>query len=215
MGNLHRSERHVEEVRRVHGRTSSFHFNRHFTIARFLGCFCSRSKPFRKAHEEFIVFQFCSGRALLAEGAEAERWYAEALRLHAEGNRPFDRARTELAYGEYLRRERRRTDAREQLRAALTAFEHLRADPWAERARGELRATGETVRKRDPSTIDELTPQELQIARFVSEGLSNKEVAAQLFISSRTVEYHLRKVFAKLGIASRAELIRDGVPALA
>jgi DNA-binding NarL/FixJ family response regulator len=169
----------------------------------------------RPGAPEWVLALAARCRALLAEGAEAERWYAEALRLHAEGNRPFDRARTELVYGEYLRRERRRTDAREQLRAALTGFEHLRAEPWAERARGELRATGETVRRRDPSTIDELTPQELQIARFVAEGLSNKEVAAQLFISPRTVEYHLRKVFAKLGIASRAELIRDGAPALA
>ena len=89
-----------------------------------------------------------------------------------------------------------------------TRFEALGAEPWAERARAELRATGETVRKRDPSTVDELTPQELQIARLVAEGGSNKEIAGQLFLSPRTVEYHLRKVFAKLGITSRAELIR-------
>ena len=96
---------------------------------------------------------------------------------------PFDLARIQLLYGEHLRRERHRTDARVQLRAALEAFERLRAEPWAERARAELRASGETARKRDPSTVDQLTPQELQIARFVAEGLSNKEVAAQLFLS--------------------------------
>jgi DNA-binding NarL/FixJ family response regulator len=82
------------------------------------------------------------------------------------------------------------------------------ASPWAERARAELRASGETARKRDPSTIDRLTPQELQIARLVAEGLSNKEVAAQLFLSPRTIDYHLRNVFAKLGITSRTHLAR-------
>jgi DNA-binding CsgD family transcriptional regulator len=150
-------------------------------------------------------------RGLLSHGDRAERWFLEALRLHAESGRPFDRARTELVYGEFLRRERRRVDARVQLRSALAAFEQLRAEPWAERARAELRATGETARKRDPSTIGQLTPQELQIAELVAEGLSNKDVAAQLFLSPRTVEYHLYKVFAKLGIASRTELIRKGV----
>ena len=150
-------------------------------------------------------------RGLLAEGTDAEASFLEALALHAEGRRPFDRARTELLYGEFLRRERRRIDAREVLRSALAGFDLFRAEPWAERARTELRATGETARKRDPSTIDELTPQELQIARLVGEGNSNKDVAAQLFLSPRTVEYHLRKVFAKLRISSRAELIRHGL----
>ena len=150
-------------------------------------------------------------RGLLAEGAEAEREFAEALRLNSESNRVFDRGRTQLLLGEHLRRERQRLEARDHLRAAIDAFDALGAEPWAERARGELRATGETVRKRDPSTVDELTPQELQIARLVAEGGSNKDVAAQLFLSPRTVEYHLRKVFAKLGIASRAELIRRDV----
>jgi DNA-binding NarL/FixJ family response regulator len=150
-------------------------------------------------------------RGLLSHGEQAERWFLEALRLHAGGDRPFDRARTELVYGEFLRRERRRIDAREQLRSALAGFEQFRAEPWAERARTELRATGETARKRDPGTIDQLTPQELQIAELVAEGISNKDVAAQLFLSPRTVEYHLHKVFAKLGIASRSELIRQGV----
>jgi DNA-binding CsgD family transcriptional regulator len=149
--------------------------------------------------------------AVRLQGAAAETAFYDALRLHAESNRPFDRARTELLYGEFLRRERRRTDAREQLRAALDAFERLRTEPWAERARAELRASGEMARKRDPSTLADLTPQELQIARLVGEGSSNKDVAAQLFLSPRTVEYHLRKVFMKLGISSRGELIRHGV----
>jgi DNA-binding CsgD family transcriptional regulator/tetratricopeptide (TPR) repeat protein len=150
-------------------------------------------------------------RGLLADGSAAEAHFLEALRLHSLGTNPLDRARSELLYGEFLRRERRRGDARDQLRKALSTFERLRAEPWAERARTELRATGETARKRDPSTFDDLTPQELQIARLVAEGSSNKEVAAQLFLSPRTVEYHLRKVFAKLGIVSRSELIRNGV----
>ncbi len=150
-------------------------------------------------------------RGLLADSGDAEGEFAQALRLHSENNRVFDRARTELLVGEQLRRERRRLEARDHLRAAVDAFDELSAAPWAERARNELRATGETVRKRDPSTVDELTPQELQIARLVAEGGSNKEVAAQLFLSPRTVEYHLRKVFAKLAITSRAELIRRDV----
>ena len=149
-------------------------------------------------------------RALLAEGEEATEHFEEALRLGGDA-RPFDFARIQLLYGEHLRRARRRTDARIHLRAALAALERLRAEPWAERARAELRASGETARKRDPSTFAELTPQELQIARFVADGSSNKEVAAQLFLSPRTVEYHLRKVFMKLGISSRSELIRHGV----
>ncbi len=142
-------------------------------------------------------------RALL--GRDAEREFAEALRLHT---RPFDRARTQLLYGEHLRRQRKRVQARAQLRAALETLDALGAAPWAERARAELRASGETARKRDPSTLAQLTPQELQVARFVGEGLSNKEVAAQLFLSPRTIDAHLRSVFAKLGVTSRTQLAR-------
>ena len=153
----------------------------------------------------------------LRRGEEAEREFERALSLHAEADRAFDRARTALLYGEFLRRERRRIDARAQLRAALEVFEQLGAAAWAHRAHVELRASGESARKRDPSTIHELTPQELQIARFVAEGLSNKEVAAQLFLSPRTIEYHLRHVFTKLGITSRTQLARlplgDAAPA--
>jgi DNA-binding CsgD family transcriptional regulator len=148
-------------------------------------------------------------RALLADGSEADEAFEDALRHLFGVSRPFDRARTQLAYGQYLRRQRRRSDAREHLRAALGGFERLGAEPWAERARVELRATGEAARKRDPSTLTQLTPQELQIARLVAEGQSNKEVATQLFLSRRTVEYHVAKVFAKLGISSRADLIRQ------
>ena len=144
--------------------------------------------------------------ALLGE-RDPDEAFGEAAR-HAPALSPLDRARTELLYGEWLRRQRRRTDARVHLRAALEAFRRLGALPWEQRAEAELRATGETVRKRDLSAAEQLTPQELQIAGLVTEGLTNKEIAAQLFLSPRTVDYHLRKVFTKLGIASRADLIR-------
>ena len=151
--------------------------------------------------------RLASCRAMLTDGDRATEHFEEALRLGGDA-RPFDLARIQLLYGEHLRRERRRVDARVQLRSALEAFERVRAEPWAERARSELRASGETARKRDPSTIDRLTPQELQIARLVSEGLSNKEVAAQLYLSPRTIDAHLRNVFAKFGLTSRMQLAR-------
>jgi len=153
---------------------------------------------------------FARCQALLGKRPPAEA-FAEAIE-HAAAVPPFQRARTELLYGEWLRRERRRTDARGHLRTALETFRALGAAPWAERAEAELRATGETARRRDVSAAQQLTPQELQIAGLVTGGLTNKEIAAQLFLSPRTVDYHLRKVFTKLGIASRAELIRDGLP---
>src|SRR5215813_6181720 len=145
-------------------------------------------------------------RGLLSDG-DAARHFAQALELQAAG-RPFDRARTELAYGQALRRARRPSQARGHLRAALDGFEQLGASRWADRARAELRASGQTARRRDPSTLTQLTPQELQIARLAAAGATNREIAAQLFVSPRTVEYHLYKVFPKLGIASRAELAR-------
>ena len=149
-------------------------------------------------------------RALLSEDDARSRapLLRGARRARRGRPRPFERARTELAYGEFLRRARRRVEAREHLRAALDGFEALGATLWAERARVELRASGQTARKRDPSTRDELTPQELQIARFVAEGLTNREVAAQLFLSPRTIDFHLRNVFRKLGISSRTALAR-------
>jgi DNA-binding CsgD family transcriptional regulator len=131
---------------------------------------------------------------------------------HGPALPPLQRARTELLYGEWLRRGRRRTEARSHLRAALDLFQWLGAMPWAGHTEAELRATGETVHKRDPAALSELTPQELQIARLVADGLTNREIAAQLYLSPRTVDYHLRKVFAKLGIGSRTDLVRDGLP---
>ena len=150
------------------------------------------------------VLERCRG--LVAEdGADAH--FERALQLHGDV-RPFERARTELAYGERLRRERRRTDARAPLRRALEGFERMGAEPWAARADRELRATGETARRRDRSAADTLTPQELTICRLAAEGLSNPEIAARLFLSRRTIEYHLHKVFPKLGVASRVELLK-------
>ena len=117
-------------------------------------------------------------------------------------------ARAHLLYGEWLRRERRRVDAREQLRIAHTMYAEMGMNAFAERARRERMATGETVRKRGAETRDSLTAQEAQIARLAAEGCTNPEIGAQLFISPRTVEWHLRKVFTKLGISSRRELRR-------
>jgi DNA-binding CsgD family transcriptional regulator len=146
-------------------------------------------------------------RALLSEEEhEADHLFRAARDVHEEATRPFERARTELAFGEFLRRTRRRVEAREHLRAALDAFERLGATLWAERARVELRASGQTARKREPSTRGDLTAQELQIARFVAQGFSNREVAAQLFLSPRTIDFHLRNVFRKLGLSSRTQL---------
>jgi DNA-binding CsgD family transcriptional regulator len=145
-------------------------------------------------------------RGLLSEGHVARSRFEEALEHHRRARRPFEQARTELAYGELLRRARRRVDSRVHLQAALDTFESLGAAPWAERARLELRASGQAVRRRDPSTLRQLTPQELQVARFVAQGLPTREVAAQLFLSPRTVDFHLRNVFTKLGISSRTQL---------
>jgi DNA-binding CsgD family transcriptional regulator len=146
------------------------------------------------------------GRALLAEEGNTEAHFQRALAAHADSPRLPDRARTHLAYGEHLRRARRRVDAREHLRTALALFEDLGAVPWIERATAELRASGETARRRDVTTATELTAQERQVAALVRQGLSNRDVAAQLFVSPRTVDFHLRNVFSKLGVASRAEL---------
>ena len=150
-------------------------------------------------------------RALLADGPESDEHFDDALKLHLSWDRPFDRARTELLFGEHLRRQRRRVASREHLRSAIDGFDSLGALRWAERARSELRATGETSRGREPQAVATLTPQEQQIARLVRDGESNKDVAAHLFLSPRTVEYHLSKVFTKLGIASRSELMRHAL----
>jgi DNA-binding CsgD family transcriptional regulator len=145
-------------------------------------------------------------RALVSEGPEAEQCYAEAVeRLGRTPLRP-ELARARLLYGEWLRRENRRLDARHQLHAAHLLFTEIGADAFAERARRELLATGEKVRKREAGTHDLLTPQEEHIVRLARDGRTNPEIAAELFISTRTVEWHLRKVFAKLGITSRRDL---------
>jgi DNA-binding CsgD family transcriptional regulator len=144
--------------------------------------------------------------AILAEGAAAERLYREALERLSHVRTRATLARAHLLYGEWLRREQRRVDAREQLRVAYTMLSDMGMEAFAERAQRELLATGETVRKRTVATLDELTPQEVQVARLAGGGQTNPEIAAQLFLSPRTVEWHLRKVFGKLGVGSRRQL---------
>ena len=147
-------------------------------------------------------------RGLVVGDDDFEQHFALSLSLHPEREDPFARARTQLLFGERLRRAARRIEAREQLRRALDTFEQLGAEPWAGRARGELRASGETLRRREPHEEEELTPQELQIALQVAEGKTNKEVGAALFLSPKTIEFHLTHVYRKLGVHSRGELIR-------
>jgi DNA-binding CsgD family transcriptional regulator len=146
------------------------------------------------------------GRALVAQGDSSTAYFQSSLVNHAQADRPYDRARVQLAYGEHLRRSQQRVEARRHLRAALETFADLGAEPWVTRATEELRASGETARKRDPSTLVDLTPMERKVAQLVATGLSNKDVAAQCWISPRTVGFHLRNVFAKTGVTSRVEL---------
>jgi DNA-binding CsgD family transcriptional regulator len=147
--------------------------------------------------------------ALLTEGDAAEDLYREAITRLGRTRIRTDLARAHLLYGEWLRRERRRIDAREQLRTAHRMFEAMGMEAFAERAHRELQATGGTAQKRTALTMrTELTAQETRIARLAREGLSNPEIGARLFISTRTVQYHLRKIFAKLGITSRTQLDR-------
>jgi len=151
-------------------------------------------------------------RALLSEGQTAEGLYREAIdRLGRTKLRP-ELARAHLLYGEWLRRQKRRADARAQLRIAHDLLAGMGMEAFAERARHELLATGETVRKRTVETVSALSAQEAHIARLAIEGHTNAEIGAQLFLSVRTVEWHLRKIFTKLGIASRREL-RDAMSA--
>ena len=144
--------------------------------------------------------------ALLADGADAENLYVEAIERLGRTRLRAERARAYLLYGEWLRRQRRRSDARKELRTAYEMFSEFGMEAFAERARVELLATGEHARRRTTETRDDLTPQESEIARLARDGLSNSEIGARLFISKHTVEYHLHKVFAKLGISSRAKL---------
>jgi DNA-binding CsgD family transcriptional regulator len=145
-------------------------------------------------------------RALLSEGEIADSLYRESItRLSRTGLR-LELARTHLLYGEWLRRERRRLDARRHLRIAREALTSMGSEAFAGRADRELLATGERARQRTVDTLDQLTPQERQIARLAAKGATNREIAAQLFITQSTVEYHLRKVFRKLDVKSRTQL---------
>ncbi|WP_147124139.1 helix-turn-helix transcriptional regulator, partial [Nocardia neocaledoniensis] len=156
-----------------------------------------------RAAQPWIAALVARGRALLAEGADAEPHFRDAL----VGNRPLDEGRTRLLYGEWLRRDKRKADARTQLELALALFERLGAAPWSARARTELAALGIGVDAR-PSAgpLSVLTPQEAQIVRLAAQGLSNREIAARLVLSHRTVGHHLYKAYPKLGVLSRGEL---------
>jgi DNA-binding CsgD family transcriptional regulator len=156
-------------------------------------------------------------RALLSEAGAAESQYRESIARLGRTRLRVELARGHLLYGEWLRREGRRADARAQLRTAHDMFAAIGMEAFAGRARGELAATGETARQRIVEARDTLTPQEAQIARLARDGLSNPEIAAQLFLSVRTIEWHLRKVFTKLEISSRLQLQRalpDGASAV-
>ena len=154
----------------------------------------------------FALARAARARALVAANSGYIEEYETALHHHDATPDVFERARTQLYYGERLRRSRRRVDARKQLRAALKAFDQLGAAPWAERAMTELQASGETARVRDDSHRQQLTPQELQVALILAEGTTTREAAARLYLSPKTVEYHLRHVYDKLEIRSREEL---------
>jgi DNA-binding CsgD family transcriptional regulator len=145
--------------------------------------------------------------AQVSDGAEAERLYREAIERLGRTRMRVELARACLLYGEWLRRERRRIDARTQLRIAHEMFDAMGMEAFAERARRELRATGEVARKRTADvSAEQLTVQEAQVARLARDGLTNPQIGARLFISAKTVQYHLSKVFTKLGISSRSQL---------
>jgi len=146
---------------------------------------------------------------LLGTDDDLDEHFGAALELHEQGaGSPFERARTELLYGERLRRAKRRVESREHLHSAIELFDGLGAAPWSEQARRELRASGESIPRRDPTAPEKLTPQELQVALQVAEGKTNRDVAAALFLSPKTIEFHLTRVYRKLNIHSRAELVR-------
>jgi DNA-binding CsgD family transcriptional regulator len=153
----------------------------------------------------WIALGLRHARALVAEPADAADRFEQAL--GGDLTRwPFQRARIQLAYGQWLRRHRRVAESRDLLRAARDTFDALGCAPWSEQARRELRASGERSRRRAPEARDQLTAQELQIAQLAAQGLSNREIGQQLFLSHRTISTHLYRAFPKLGITSRAEL---------
>ncbi|MDX6505320.1 MAG: hypothetical protein QOE29_2445, partial [Gaiellaceae bacterium] len=159
-------------------------------------------------------------RGLIADEGAYEDEFKTALELHERTTTPFERARTELCFGERLRRSGQRVEARVWLRKAQETFDLLGAEPWAERVRSELRASGETARRRDATVSDQLTAQELQVALIVAQGATNREAAASLFLSPKTIEFHLGHIYRKLGLRSRAQLAglfaaEGGVPVLA
>jgi DNA-binding CsgD family transcriptional regulator len=150
----------------------------------------------------------CRCRGLLADESALDEHFLQASEWHALANQPFALARTRLCYGERLRHARRRREARDQLRPALEIFEQLDARPWAERAAAELRATGERAQESSPPVLRPLTSQEARVAIAVAQGATNLEAARTLFISPKTVEFHLANVYRKLSLRSRTELAR-------
>jgi RNA polymerase sigma factor (sigma-70 family) len=170
---------------------------------------CSRlAEVARASGTDWALGVAARSDALLAEDQRAEELYVVAVDRLGRSRIAVDLARAHLLYGEWLRRQRRRIDARGQLRTAHDLFSNFGMEAFAERTRVELEATGEHARKRTVDTLGQLTPQEAQISRLVAQGNTNREIAAQLFISPSTVEYHLRKAFRKLGVKSRTQLAR-------
>jgi DNA-binding CsgD family transcriptional regulator len=179
-----------------------------------------RTGATERAHEELSALELVASRAgnasaraaalrcrgLLAEGDTVDALFLSSLDEQEQLPRPFERARTELCYGERLRRARRKSDARHHLELALRTFEELGARPWAGRARSELQALGIRVPRRASATELELTPQELRVALAVREGATNREASAALFLSPKTIEAHLSSIYRKLGVRSRTEL---------
>lgn len=157
--------------------------------------------------QPWVLARSARVRGLLAADELFDAAFTEAIALHAATPDAFETARTHLAYGSRLRRARQRVRAREQLRAAIEIFDRLGAEPWGDFSRAELAATGETARRRDPATLNELTPQELQIALLLAERRTTRETGAALFLSPKTVEYHLRSIYRKLDISSRDQLV--------
>jgi DNA-binding CsgD family transcriptional regulator len=147
----------------------------------------------------------CHG--LLADPAVAEPAFTHAYQWHAHTSMPFELARTQLCHGQQFRRAKQRSAARDRLGAALATFDQLNAHPWAEQARAELQASGATARRRTQPPTSRLTPQEFQVARLVADGRSNRDIAAALFLSPKTVEFHLGSIHRKLATASRAQLV--------